>query len=422
MFDIPQVSEIETFKLPKYEKITLNNGIPVVLLNANDPDIIKLDIVFNAGRFQEDDRAVAKTTAIVLKEGTTNMNSAKIAETLDYYGASLSSDASMDTATIQVYCMGKYFSNVLEIVNDILTNPIFPEEELQKFKIRILEKLKVELAKNGVLAYRHFTEKIFGEKHPYGYNTEAIDYKNIRREQLVNHFNKYYTPNSCKIFITGNITDDKLNALNNTIGKLEQKETQAQKQYDQQILTSGLFKYDTERIHQTAIRIGRKMFIRTHEDYPGMYLLNTVLGGYFGSRLSANLREDKGYTYGIYSSLDMMLKDGYFNISTDVGNEYLENTLTEIYKEIKNLQTKHIENDELILVKNYIKGNFLSLVNGHLNTINIIKTIEMAGLEKDFFTDFLNKITQTDKHQLMDLANKYLNRTDLIEIQVGKTL
>jgi len=423
MIKIPEVNEIETLILPDYEKVKLDNKIPVIILNAPDPDIIKLDIVFKAGRFQEDGRAVAKTTAIILKEGTSKMNSAKIAETLDYFGASLSSNASMDTATIQVYCMGKYFKNILEIVNDILTDPVFPEEEIQKFKNRILEKLKVELSKNSVLAYRHLTAKIYGESHPYGYNTEAEDYKNIKREQLVSHFKKYYTPDNCKIFISGNITDDKLKDLNNTLGKMRQQSIkQPERIFEAQDMITGVFKYDTERIHQTAIRMGRRMFDRNNIDYPGMYLLNSVLGGYFGSRLSSNIREDKGYTYGIYSSLDMMLKDGYFTISTDVGNKYLEDTLKEIYKEIKLLQTEFVQEEELTLVKNYIKGNFLSLVNGHLNTINIIKTIEMVGLEKDFFTDFLNKITKTNKHQLVELANKYLNRNDLIEIQVGKTL
>jgi len=420
MLEIPKVNQISTFSIPEYQTINLDNNIPVTILQAPDPDVIKLDFVFNAGRYQENDRAVAKTTAILLKEGTKKMNSAKIAQTLDYFGASLSSDASMDTATIQVYCLGKHFKSIIPIIDDIIKNPIFPEEELKKFKSRIIEKLNVELDKNGVQAYRNFTEKIYGSDHAYGYNTIPEDYSNMRREQLIEHFNQNYIPQNCKVFITGNVTDDKIELLNKTIGSIEnQKLMPKNNSFSIPEFISGKFKYSTERVHQTAIRIGKRMFDRNHKDYAGMYLLNTIFGGYFGSRLSSNLREDKGYTYGIYSSIDMMLKDGYFSISTDVGSQYSEKTLVEIYKEIELLQKSKVEEKELTLVKNYIKGNFLSLINGHLNSINIIKTIEMAGLEKDFYSKFVDEIIKTDEFRLLELANEYWNIDSFVEIQVG---
>lgn len=423
MLEIPVVHQISTFEIPEYKTINLKNGIPVVILQAPDPDVIRMDVVFDAGRYHEKYRSVAKTTAILLREGTKNMSSSEIAENLDYFGASLSTDASMDTSTIQIHCMGKYFNEVVGILNDIINNPIFPEKELEKFKSRILDKLNVELSKNEVLAYRHFTEKLFGENHPYGYNTMQNDYKGIKRKQLVDHFEYNYTSEKCKIFITGNVDKTKLDFLNSTLGKISSSDDKIkEKSYEIPEKELGVYKYETERVHQTAIRIGRRLFNRDHKDYPSIYLLNTIFGGYFGSRLSANIREDKGYTYGIYSSIDMMLRDGYFMISTDVGSQYLSKTLKEIYKEIKILQTELISEDELNLVKNYIKGNFLSLINGNLNSLNIIKTVELAGLRNSFYTDFIEEIMITDSQKLLDLANTYFKQEDLIEIQVGDTL
>ncbi len=418
--EIPVVHQVSTFKIPEYKTITLNNGIPVHILQAPEPDVVRMDVVFEAGRIYERDRAIAKTTAVLLREGTKKMTSAKIAKSLDFFGASLTSDASMDTATVQVHCLGKYFEEVLTILDDILRNPAFPDDELSKFKIRILEKLEVELSKNEVLAYRHFTERIFGVDHPYGYNTMPEDYKAITANQLVEHHQNNYTINKCKIFITGNIDENKIKLINKTLGHLDNSPLAINKvDYEKPLKTIGISKYDTERIHQTAIRIGRRLFSRNHEDYAGMYFLNTILGGYFGSRLSSNIREDKGYTYGIYSTIDMMIRDGYFMISTDVGSQYLEDTLREIYKEINILKTVRVEEEELQLVKNYIKGNFLSLINGNLNSLNIIKTVELAGLNKSFYTDFVDEISNIDADILMALANKYLNKEDFVEIQVG---
>ena len=420
--EAPTIHQISTFRLPEYDEIKLKNNIPVYILQAPEPDVVRMDIVFDAGRLHEKSRAIAKTTSILIREGTEMMNSAEIAKTLDYYGASLTSDASMDTATIQIHCMGKYFREILGIVEDILKTPVFPEEELAKFKSRIVEKLEVELSKNEVLAYRHFTEKMFGENHPYGYNTMPEDYRAVTGRQLVEHYKNNFTADKCKIFITGNIDKTKIELIDNALGNIQSNsndEKNAKHNPPQEIL--GVSKYKTERVHQTAIRIGRRLFTRTHKDYAGMYLLNTILGGYFGSRLSANIREDKGYTYGIYSTIDMMLRDGYFMISTDTGSQYLENTLSEIYKEIRILQTEKISDGELQLVKNYIKGNFLSLINGNLNSLNIIKTVELAGLERNFYTKFVEEIGNIDAIRLMQLANEYLNKEDFIEIQVGDT-
>ncbi len=417
--NLPVIKEIKKFYIPDYQTIFLNNGISCHILNVPDSEVIKMEVVFDAGRFYEKKHGVAKTTASLLKEGTEKYSSKEIAENIDFYGASLSTSATMDISLLQLYTLEKYFDNIMPIAHDIITEPSFNESELEKYKRRNIENLKIELSKNEVLAYRHLTEKIYGDNHPYGYNTQKEDYENIVRSDLIDHFTTNITAQKTQIFITGNINDGKVKTLNKYFCYLENKNGLKEKDISFDTGKTGSFTYSNNRQHQTSIRIGRRLFNRSHEDYPGMYLLNTILGGYFGSRLNANIREDKGYTYGIYSMIDMMIKDGYFMISTDVGNEYLDNTLKEIHKEIDILKTEPVSGEELHLVKNYIKGNFLSMVNGPLHSSNLIKTIELSGLGKSFYSEFLNKIDSIDSNVIIDLANKYLQKESLTEIIVG---
>ena len=404
----PEIKQIEKIDFPSYEKIALSNNIEVSMLKAPSPDIIKMDIVLDAGRYYEKAKAVAKTTANLINDGTRTMTSKQIAEKIDYYGATLNMGANMDTAEIHLYCLSKYFDRLLPLVRDILTLATFPEDELEKYKKRNIEKLNIELSKNEVLSYRYFTEKLFGFDHPYGYNTEVEDYQNIRREQLLSHYNEYYGAGNMKIFITGNLDDQKLRILDTYLGSLNKNasKTAFDIKYDKNTGT-GQYVFEGKGEYQAAIKIGRPMFTREHPDYPAMYVLNTIVGGYFGSRLNANIRESKGFTYGIYSSLDMMRHDGYFMIATEVGRQYTQDTLAEIYKELEVLQNEPVSEDELQLVKNYIKGNFLSMINGHINTIRLIKTIETAGLGKDFFNTFIEKIDSITPARLLEAAKKY---------------
>ncbi|MGE5357007.1 MAG: M16 family metallopeptidase [Deltaproteobacteria bacterium] len=416
----PKLTEPARFKLPAYEKLHLDNGIPVSILQADDPDVVKMEIVFDAGRYFESDRAVAKVTASTIKEGAGTMSSAQIAEKIDYYGANLSTGADMDTAFIQTHFLGKYFEEILRIVRNIIIDPTFTDQEIQKYKTRQIERLKNDLAKNEILAYRYFTEHLFGQDHPYGYSTKPEDYSKVDRQMVVSHYNDRFIANNCRILITGNISGERLELLNNFLGKEIKINTQLQQKEDIPVTVSpGRFRYENDRMYQTAIRIGKRMFNRHHSDYPAMYLLNTILGGYFGARLSSNIREDKGYTYGIYSAMDMMRRDGYFVVSTDVGNEYLESTIYEIYKELEKLRNELVPEDELKLVRNYIKGYMLSMINGNINTLSLIKTIELSQLDRDYFTWFVDKISEVTPDQLLVIANNHLPADEITEVLVG---
>lgn len=416
----PEIHEIEKFVLPSYERRSLDNGIPIYVLHSSEPDIFKLEIIFKAGRFYESEKAVAKITAGLLKEGSLNFSSAEIARRIDFLGASVVTGSGMDYAFIQAHFLGKYFNELIDIISEFTFHPVFDERELSKFKNRQTERLKVELSKNEVLAYRYLTEHIYGKDHPYGYSTDIQDYNFVTRQQVLDHYTKYYNSDQCTIFITGNLSDVRYKVINDTFGLMKKSGfSLSDNIYKTNIPQTGKFVYENDRMFQSSIRVGKKIFNRHHPDYPALYLLNTILGGYFGARLSSNIREDKGYTYGIYSALEMMEQDGYFLISTDVGNEYVEQTLIEIYKELKALRDKKVSNKELKLVKNYIKGYMLSAINGNFNTLNLIKIIELAELRSDYFTKFIDKISSFTPADLIETANKYLIEDDMTVVLVG---
>lgn len=416
----PVIHEIEKFVLPKYERRLLNNGIPIYILQSNEPDIFKLEIIFKAGRYFESEKAVAKITAGLLKEGSLNFTSSEIARRIDFLGASVATGSGMDFAFIQAHFLGKYFNELIEIISEFIFHPVFDEKELSKFKNRQTERLKVELSKNEVLAYRYLTEHIFGKDHPYGYSTEIQDYNFVNRQQIVDHYLKYFNSDQCTIFITGNLNDDRYRVINDTFGLMKKSGiSNTDITYKTNDPETGRFVYENKRMFQSSIRLGKKIFNRHHSDYPALYLLNTILGGYFGARLSSNIREEKGYTYGIYSALEMMEQDGYFLISTDVGNEYVEETLSEIFKELRLLRDKKVNYKELKLVKNYIKGYMLSAINGNFNTLNLIKIIELANLNSGYFTEFIDKISSFTPADLLETANKYFIDADMTIVLVG---
>ena len=171
--------------------------------------------------------------------------------------------------------------------------------------------------------------------------------------------------------------------------------------------------------HQSSIRIGRKLFSRHHPDYKGLFVLNTILGGYFGSRLMANLREEKGYTYNIHSSLDAMRYDGYFYIGTEVGTQHTSATLEQIYLEMQKLQDTPISTDELEMVRNYLMGNFLTMLDGPFNVSEVAKTLVSDHIPLSFFESLVRTVQEIQAEELQLLAQKYLNKEEMWEVIVG---
>lgn len=415
----PEIKPISNLRLPQPKSHKLDNGIMVYETNMGTQEVVKLEIVFFAGRPFEHVPLVARTTSSMLKEGTQSYSSAEIAEAFDFYGASLSSPVNLDTSNLIIYSLNRHFATILPIVRSMLKEATFPEAELKSFIQRQKQSLKVQLAKPDVVAYRKITEFIFGEEHPYGYNSQPDLYQKLNRTELLNHYRNNYTATNCVIFISGMITPAIIEQLNKELGQPLQSGEKISVEWNSKPLPPKTVKIKHPNTVQTAIRIGRKLFDRHHPDYNGMYVLNTVLGGYFGSRLMTNIREDKGFTYNIYSTIDAMHQDGCFYIGTEVGNEFVEKTVDEIYKELRSLQADPIDADEIEMVRNYLMGYFLTMLDGPFNVADIVKTQVLENLPMDYFETLVQKVSQITPEELQELAKQYLNPEQMWQVIVG---
>jgi zinc protease len=415
----PPLQDITNLQLPPTELIHLDNGIPVYITRAGTQPIVKMELVIQAGRWLEEKKLVSRMTAQLMKEGTRHRSGEAIAEWVDFYGGVISFPADLDTSNLVLLCLTKHFDKLLPLVDEILTAPAFDEADLAKLKRRSQRQLKMDLGKVDVVAYRQITEAIFGKKHPYGYNSQARLFDKIEHTDILQHFEQHYRAGNVKIFLSGRPTADVLENLNRTLGRNLPQGVSSRKPIVYNTTAEKIIHTPKKNSVQSAIRIGCRTFTRTHEDHQGLYILNTILGGYFGARLMTNLREDKGFTYGVYSSLEPMMYDGYFNVSTEVAKGKAQEALDEIYKEFERLRTELIGAEELKMVQNYLLGYMLTGLDGPFNAAEIVRTLVTENAPLDDFEKMVETIRSITPQRLLELANKYLDRNNMYEVIVG---
>ena len=415
----PNIKKIDTLKLPEVEKASLSNGMPIYLIEMGTQEVVKIEFAFYAGRPYEKSPLAGRATASLIKEGSRKFTSENIAEQFDYYGCTLSIPTNLDTSNLIFYSLNKHLPSVLPILADVLQSPSFIQSELENFQKRNIQRLAEDLTKNEVLSYREITELIFSPQHPYGYNSDADMYRNINRSDLIKHHQHCYNAQNGAIFVSGKITPDIINMIDDYFSEAIPVGIPAQGHFPKVVSTPIEKQIKRKDSLQASIRIGRRLFNRAHPDYQGMYVLNNILGGYFGSRLMTNIREDKGYTYNIYSMIDAMNEDGYFYIGTEAGANFTNETLQEIYKEVRLLQAEPVNDEELEMVRNYLLGNFLTMLDGPFNVSEVVKTLIMEKLPLSSFVSLVKTVQQISASQLQLLAQKYLNKEDMYQVVVS---
>jgi predicted Zn-dependent peptidase len=423
----PAIHELRHLTLPAPTLTKLDNGMQVYALSYPHQEILKLEAVFMAGRAEEQKRLASRATSRLLRDGTARMTGAEIAETLDFYGASLSVPTNLDTSSFVLYGLRKYAEETVPIFADMLKTPSFPSEEIENFKKNSVQELLVELEKVETLAYRKLTELIFGENHPYGYNSTVEDYLAIQRDDLLNYYQAWYRPDNCTIFVTGNIDERLLQLLNQQLGQwqppVKHNPLIANRQWaapKHQLPTANPHVLTPARPSlQTAIKVGRGLFNRNHPDFNGLLVLNTVLGGYFGSRLMTNIREKKGYTYNIYSTVDAYLHDGCLYIATEVSPKKARYALKAIWSEVKKLREQPIPDEELSMVRNYMMGMILNGLDGPINTSDLVRNLIVEKQTPDAFEALVRTIRDISPAELQRLASEYLQEKDFWVVTAG---
>lgn len=417
----PPIKDAIDYKitLKPYTKFLLSNGAPVYYINDGAEEVAMIDFVFDAGNSFENKNTIAAATNYLIKNGTKNKNAFEITEYFEYYGAYLNRKCGNETASITLHCLSKHLKELLPVIRELITQSIFPESELEIFKQNSIQRLSVNLLKCDFVASRLIDEYLYGPRHPYGKVSNKEDIEAINREELTSFFDSHYLKSKCRIFSAGKLPIDFEQLLEIQFGDLALNKEVITTTHNRELaIQKKRFINNDEKGVQGAIRIGRPFPNRKHPDFKKSIVLNTLFGGYFGSRLMGNIREEKGYTYGIHSYLENHIEESSWVISTEAGKEVCEATIEEVYKEMKLLRDEPVNDEELLLVKNYMMGLNLGHIDGPFEVISRWKSLILNDLDENYFYDSIKVIKEVTSEELQELSNKYLQPEDFYELLV----
>ena len=413
----PQFAEIKDFHLPSPEILELTNRTPIVLFQDVQQQVLKIELVFKAGKWFEPKLGVAHFTAQMLEKGTANKTSYQIAQTFDKFGCSIEVSAGFDFTSISLYFLSKNINKVLPLFCEIVTSPSFPESEFQLMKDVFRQNLKINNKKNSYVAGKAVRQNIFGEQHPYGGSIEADDVDKIIREDLLSFFNNYFALH--EVYVTGYLSPSIKQSLISELSGIKST-TPIQITKAVPIITGAFSQHiEISGSVQASLRLGKKTINRSHPDYAALVLLNHILGGYFGSRLMKNIREEKGLTYGIHSSLNTLKNDALFLIGTDVNRETQDIAFAEIKSEINKLIEEPVERTELEITKNHLLGSLQLEAANPFSILEKIKAIRLNQLNPNFYSTLFTDILTTDAATLKRVAQSHLQTVSLFEVSAG---
>ncbi|GAA4337864.1 pitrilysin family protein [Flaviaesturariibacter amylovorans] len=407
-----------TLTLKPYDKYTLRNGVDVYAIDAGAEDVLQLELVFYAGNSYEPRNLIAASANFLLKNGTTNKSAFQINEHFEYYGAYLNRNCYNETASVSIHTLSKHLPALLPVLKELLTESTFPEAEIETYKQNMKQRLNVNLKKGDFVAGRLIDTYLYGPDHPYGRFSRFEDFDALTRDELVDFYERYYKNGKFVIFAAGKLPKDLFALLDEQLGDLGNKPVE---QPQHQLVLAGEKKYrvinDPNGV-QGAIRMGTPFPNRHHPDFLKVQVLNNLFGGFFGSRLMTNIREDKGYTYGIYSYLENHIQRSAWVISTEAGRDVCEAAIVEVYKEMADLREEEVDAEELALVRNYMMGSILGDLDGPFHIINRWKNIILNGVPETYFYDQIRTIRTISAKELQELANKYLVDDNFYELVV----
>lgn len=412
----PQFAEIKNFNLPTPELIRLSNSVPLIHFDNVSQEVVKVELIFKAGKWFEPKSGLSQFTAQMLEKGSAKRNSFQIAEEFDQLGSSLEISPEFDFTSISLYSLSKNLRKVLPILCEVTTSPTFPPVELGLMKDIIKQNLKINNKKNSHVASKKIRQNIFGSHHPYGNSLEESDIDNLTREDLVGFFKERFVLH--EIYITGKIDSETKNMLLDNFSNFHIPIVDEQKIILDNKLEKSSEYIETPDSVQSSLRLGKKIINRSDPDYAPLVLVNHILGGYFGSRLMKNIREEKGLTYGIHSSISTLKNDAFFVIGTDVNKENRRLAIAEIKMEIKKLQQDLVEYEEMEIAKNHLLGSLQLETANPFSIVEKIKVIRLNQLSSDFYNSLFTDIQSSTSESLKRVA-EYFNEEYLYEVSIG---
>ncbi|WP_291721005.1 M16 family metallopeptidase [Bernardetia sp.] len=414
----PKFQVIEAHQLPEITTKKLKNNISLHQLTTKNQPVLGFQMAYEAGKCQESKTGQASIMGKMFLEGSKTKTGKQIADTISFHGASINIDSGNDFTIVSFYTLGKHLESLLPLLKEVLQSPTFPQAELDNLKNRSVQNLKVQQERTAYQATVKFKKEIFSASHPYSASPSEENIRAIQRQDIIDCYENNIKSTPFEAYLVGDIDAHSEKLITDFIESFEvNKNTTKGNLVETPANRITKIYEEIEGSVQTSIRIGRTLFNQKHPDYTAFKVMNMILGGYFGSRLMQNIREDKGYTYGI-SSRHLSMKNGaYFVIGTDVKKENYQDAVAEIYKEIELLKNELVSEDELDNVKNYMSGNFLGSLSTAFAVMDKIQDVHLYGLDENHYNNYVLNLRKVTPKDIQKVAQKYL--IDLTEVCVG---
>lgn len=417
MIQQPDIVMPRSVDMPHSVCRTTENGVKIYSLPTDDFEVVRFTLVFRAGTSVQLKPFVASSTLNMLGEGSSTMTAQQIADELDFYGSYFDVNIDRDYTYISFCSLSKFFAPTIKVAREIVLHPIFPERELKTYCEKRKQSLKIERRKIEVQSRELFAKALFGAEHPYGISASDECYDDVAREDVVAMYERCYTADNCFVVMSGRIDDEVMSAVEELVAGLSRGEICHVKEAPTE--TTYCLHREVNEALQSSIRIGRLLFPRTHPDFVGMQVVASILGGYFGSRLMSNLREEHGYTYGVSAAMINFDSEGYFALATQVAREHRDDAIREIYSEIERLRVELVSEEELEMVKNVMIGEILRILDGPFGIADVTIENIMCGMDNEATERSVEAIAAITAEEIRDLAYRYLERDKLVEVVVG---
>lgn len=413
MNELPLFSDF-SFRLPdlRQRQIVFPNGVSLACFPDKDSEVVRLEFIFaNAGSNNQKKYFTAAAAANLLTEGSGDMSAAMMADKLDYYAAYVEKSTDRESTSVAFYFLKKYSAQIMPLVELIIKQPLYAEKEFDIYKNKQRQSVELNSRKTNMIAYKKFYQLLFPAENPLSGFGQASDFDLLSRDDVREFYDEFYSSKECEISLAGNFSDELLKTLEQNFGSNDWGKGKVHSMQEE--LVTALPQVETAFVHkdkavQASIRAGNVCISHKDKDFMPFKVLVALFGGYFGSRLMTNIREEKGYTYSIGSYVTTYRNCAVLSTLADVKAEKSKETFKEIDKEIEKLQNERVEEKELCVLKNYLLGECLRGLDGVFDMAEKFSVLRRSGYSLSYFDDMQKAIVETKPEDIRVLAQKYL--------------
>ncbi len=410
--------------LPEVVQQTLPNGSQLYSLKSERQGLTRIVIRFDSTPLFANHTTDAQILFQLLKSGTKDKELFRFVTCMEATGMMLSCYSNADSGVVEAVILDEQLPNALPLLFEMITTPALPQDEFARIRQIAVENWHIARRQTHVVARERFMESIFSN-HPYGKVPTIEQIEGLTQATASTFHQKMLNGISPLFFVASAQPKKVVETIGQTMAlfpELKGETTLLPEASD----CTPMHHANGQPTHlevqdtvQSSIRMGRVLFNQTHDDYTVGKVATTILGGYFSSRLMANLREDKGYTYGVGAGIHTFASSGYLSVSAEVGTQHLENALSEIHQEIEKLRKEPVDSEELHVVKQYLRGNTLRSIDGSFTQLNLIASLQRKGLDAGFTRKYLRVIEQITPQDILNFAKQWLNPAEMVTITAG---